>query len=262
MYSGALLLTILSIIAIGAGITFLGDGPDYYGNTISVTGSAEVSSEPDVATFSFTIQETAETTKEAQRVISEKVANALDTFDGLDIPEKDIKTESYTMHPKYEWVTVTGGNEKVSVDGEIYVSGNRGKNVQVGFDVSQNISLTVRDFEIVPDVLDALGSIGVENLYGPNFEIEDPESLQDQARELAIEKAKAKAKKLAKDLDVKLGDIVSFEEGGNGGYYPEPMFGRSDVMMLSGAMEESFSPELPTGENEILKEVTIIYELK
>jgi hypothetical protein len=262
MYSGAVFLSILSIIAAGLGISYLEEGGGYFGNTISVTGTGEVSSEPDIATFSFTVEETAATTKEAQDVISEKVANILESLEDLDIKDKDIKTQSYAIHPKYEWVTVIDNEQKVSLDGEIYIPRDQRKNVQVGFDVSQNISVQVRDFDLVSEVLEMLGSTGVENLNGPNFEIEDPDALENEAREIAIKEAKEKAQDLAKSLDVKLGDIVDFSEGGYGGHYLESMYDELAMIGSGGALRSSYSPELPTGENEVQKTVTIMFEIK
>ncbi len=261
MYAAALFLIILSILAIAATAFVINGNRSYEENTISVTGTAEVSSEPDIATFSFTVEETAKETDEAQEVISEKVSKILNGLEDLDIDDKDIKTESYTIYPKEEWVTIKNPKEEVSVDGEIYIADRRGKYVQVGYDVSQRITLTVRNFDIVGDVLKLMTENKVENLNGPNFQIEDPEGLQDQAREEAIADAKDKAKKLAKDLGVKLGKVISFNEN-NGGYYPEPYFARSVGFALDAVEEASFAPELPVGENEINSSVTIIYKIK
>lgn len=263
MYSGTLFLIILSVLAIATTSFVVNGSQSYDENTISVTGMSEVSSAPDVANFSFTVKDTSETSEEAQSVINEQMSKILDGFIDLAIEEKDIKTESYTIYPKYEWVKVADDEIKTAISGEIYIPDpdNR-KRVQIGYDVSQNVSLTVRNLENVPAILTLLAENEVENLNGPNFEIDDPEGLKEQARLEAIADAKAKANKLAKELDVKLGKIVSFYEDS---YYPEPYY-RNGMMTkavsFDMAEEESFAPELPVGENNITGSVTITYKIK
>ena len=44
-----------------------------------------------------------------------------------------------------------------------------------------------------------IGSIGISNISGPNYSIENQDALNEQARKLAIDDAKTKAELLAKD---------------------------------------------------------------
>lgn len=262
-YVGALFLLILSILAISVTVFVMKGNRSYDENTISVTGTAEVSSIPDVATFSFTVKETAKEAKDAQTTINEKVSKILDGLEDLGVDEKDIKTESYTIYPKYEWVEVKRTQE-TAPDGTIYYPGNDRKRVQVGFDVSQNVRVKLREIEKVSNALTLFAKNAVENLNGPNFEIDDPDALREEARLEAIKEAKAKAKRLAKDLDVKLGKIVSFNDS-FGRYQP---YYRNDFAMMKGApmaiMDEdvSYEPELPIGESDITATVTITYKIK
>ena len=260
MYAGAVFLVIVSILAITATAFIARGNRSYDENTITVTGTAELSSAPDVATFSFTVKESAKETKEAQDVISKKVATILGGFDELGINEKDIKTESYTMYPRYEWVRVDQQQSEIAVDGTLYFPGQDRKQVQTGFDVSQNVSIKVRDFDLVPDVLTLLGETGVENLYGPNFEVDEPDELELEARSLAINDAKDKAKRLADDLGVKLGKVISFSEGSG---YPMPYYAKAELAVASyDTGEDAYQPELPTGENTITANVSVTYKIK
>ena len=249
MYAGTFFLLVLSILAITATIFVTKGNERYDENTISVSGKAEVNSTPDVARFSFTVKETSKTNSEAQDVISKKIATILDGLEDAGVEENDIKTQSYTMYPKYEYVEVKR-EEEVAVDGTVYWPGNDRKRVQTGFDVSQNVSLKLRDFDKVGEILELLAETGVENLNGPNFQIDDPDALQEEARALAIDDAQQKAKQLAKDLDVKLGKVVSFNESG-GGYYPEPVYARGLEYAAFDSVSVKAAPELPVGENTI-----------
>lgn len=251
-------LVVLSIFAIVAIFVITKDDNNGIENTISVTGTSEVNATPDVATFSFSVQETAKTTLEAQEVISKKVATILDGLEEIGIPEKDIKTDAYSMYPKYEYAKVAPMMTDVAVDGTIYYPGNDRRQVQIGFDVRQQISVTLHDFDKVATVLTLLGDTGVQDLQGPNFEIDEPEVLQEQARREAIVDARAKAQRLAEDLGVNLDDIVSFNE--NGAY--QPYYARMESSMAMDSAAGNYQPELPTGENTVTSNVTITYSIK
>lgn len=258
-YSGATFLAILSILAIVITVYVAKSQSPYERNTISVTGEAEVSGAPDIATLSFTASEVADTPDQAQEVISEKVSTILEGLSALGVEEKDIKTDSYMITPKYEWIRVDK-KAQTAPDGTVYYPGNNNNQVLVGYDARQDVSVTVRDLQKVGDILELFANEGVENLYGPNFEIEDPEGLQEEARLEAIADAKEKAQRLADNLGVKLGDIVSFNEN-DGGYYPM-MYGMAREESVQMDMAGKASPELPTGENDIVSRVTVTYIIK
>ncbi len=261
MYAGALFLIILSILAIMTTIYVMNGNKSYNENTISVTGTAKVSAAPDIATFSFSVQETAKDSKTAQNIINEKISKILNGLEDLHVDEKDIKTDSYTIYPKYEWVKLANKDKtEISLDGELYFPNQNKNRIQVGFDVRQNVRVKVRALDNVSDVLILFAENGVENLNGPNFQIDDLDSLQEEARLEAIIKAKAKAKRLAKDLDVKLGKIISFNENSYGAqpYYREK-FAIAQAVSFDVA---EFAPKIPVGENDISATVTITYKIK
>lgn len=258
-YAGSLFLVILSILAIAATIFVMNGNRSHDENTIAVSGTAEVSSAPDIAKFSFEVKENSKDPKTAQEVINRKTSGIISGLKKLGLEEKDLRTESYTIYPKYEWVKVTDTQPKIALSGERYIPQSNSKRVQVGYDVSQRVMVTLRNLEKVPEALTLFAENGVENLSGPNFAIDDLDTLKEEARLEAIAKAKAKAKRLAADLGVKLGKIVSFHENN---YNPMPYRGN----MLMAAKAESFdmgsAPELPAGENKISSNVTITYKIK
>jgi len=258
IYAGTLFLIVLSILGIAATVFVANGNQQYEENTISVSGESEITAVPDVANFSFTVRETSKTNKQAQDIISEKITTILDGLTESGISEKDIKTQSYIISPKYEFVQVERQRD-VALDGTIYFPGNNQQRVQTGFDVSQNVTVVLRDFDKTAEVLELIAETGVDNLNGPNFEIDNPESLQEQAQAAAITNAQEKARRLADDLKVRLGKVVSFNE--DGGYY-QPMFARSlEYASFDSGITKS-SPELPTGENTISSNVTITYIIR
>lgn len=218
-------------------------------NTISFQGDGEVFAVPDLATVSLTIRETAKDVKTAQDKVTAKESVVLEFLDKNDIDKKDIKTENYSSYPKYDY--------GVPCYGGVGIPCRQDAPKIIGYEVSEYISVKIRDLSNVGKVLQGIGAVGVSEISGPNFSIENEDNLKAEARKLAIEDAKAKAKILSNDLGVSLVRIVSFSENGN---YP---------MMYSvkgaGAMDSvssAPSPELPTGENKITSNVTITYEIR
>jgi heat shock protein HslJ len=69
--------------------------------------------------------------------------------------------------------------------------------------------------------LDVAIEAGANSINGVTFQIEDPSSVESDARQSAVEDARAKAEELASLTDVGIGNVVSISEvvGGNGGYY-------------------------------------------
>ena len=262
MYSGGFFLLILSVLAITATAFVAKGNQSYDENTISISGTGEVDSPADIATFSFTVKENAETADTAQKVISEKISKILEGLAAAGVDEKDIKTQSYTIYPKYEWLKEKTSNLMV-VDESLYYRGDERTRVQTGFDVSQDISFTVRDLEKIADILNLIAATEVENLNGPSFQIDDRDLLEEEARELAIADAKQKAQRLAKELDVRLGSVVSFNEN-NGGFFAKNSAQNSRAVMMEAGLngDSSFAPELPAGENTISTTVNITYRIK
>ncbi len=217
-------------------------------NTITVEGTGTAAAIPDVARITFTVTESSANVADAQKAATEKTDAALAAVEGFEVEEKDIKTLSYTVSPKYEYPqTVCYGGMCPTGTPRI-----------VGYDVSQTIQVKVRETAKAGDVLAALGGIGVQNISGPEFVVDDESTVSSEARAEAIEEARAKAKELAKELGVSLGKVVSFSENPQG--YPyEGYYGKGGVMMDAAAAQSA--PRLPVGENETNVTVMITYEI-
>ena len=219
-----------------------------YQNAISFNGHGEVKAVPDIATFSLTIRQEAKTVKESDAKVVVVEKKVLDFLKTKNISDKDIKVENTSFNPKYENKIVMPCNQ---------FGCPQNNPVITGYESFENMTVKVRNVDDAGAVKQGIGALGVENLSGPNFSIDDTDILTDQARKLAIDNAKTKAEKLAKDLGINLGKIISFNENGNS---PMPMmYAKAD---FGGASEASAPAVLPKGENTITSDVTITYEIK
>lgn len=221
---------------------------------ITITGHGEVKAVPDIANVYFTITKEAKTAKEAQDAVAKVEADALSFLKANKVDIKDVKTENSSFYPKYEWQSETGTRLPCNQWGGC----NYGKSVIVGYEATESITVKVRNPDDAGKIMQDLGTVGVSNLNGPSFSIDDEEALKMDARKEAINNAKEKAQVLAKDLGVKLGKITSYTEGGSS-YYP--MYSKMESM--NGASDAVITPaQLPKGENTISSDVTITYEIR
>ncbi|MES3031521.1 MAG: SIMPL domain-containing protein [Patescibacteria group bacterium] len=250
-WAGVLLVIFLAVVSIKefVSIKYVGK-PDQYMNTISVNGKGEAISIPDIATFSFSVTETAKTVAEAQTKATEKTSAALVAIKAGGVEEKDIKTLSYSINPDYEY---TSG---------ICTPYQCGPSKQTlkGYVVSQTIEVKVRDLSKAGALFETIGAAGVQNVNGLAVSIDEIESVKAVARAEAIADAKTKAEKIAKDLGVRLVRITSFyDQSDNGPYYDGRAMNES---MSVSAVKAQVAPEIPTGEQKITSNVTITYEIR
>ncbi len=234
--------------------SYIGRGV-YPSNVISVSGTGEVLAVPDVASFSFSVVEEGKTVKEGQDKATKKINAIIDAVKALGVEEKDIKTTNYSSYPKYDY-------SYPSVCANGYCP--PGKQVLTGYEVNQSITVKVRKTDTAGDVLTKVGDLGASNISGLDFVIDDLDAVKDQAREKAVADAKAKAKVLAKTLGVSLDKVVNFYESGDGGY---PIMYRAEAMdskvMMGGAVApQAATPSIPSGENKVVSNVTITYEIQ
>ncbi len=260
LFKSLTVLAMLGTVLMGAmvvseikGYRFIGGGVSIT-NTISVSGEGEVFAAPDIANISFTVRESAVKVADAQDKVTVKTKNALASVRKLGVADKDIQTQNYSSYPKYEWQEGT-----VSCMGLNCPPYRPGKQVIVGYEVSQAVTIKMRDLEKVNALVDGLATAGVTEMQGPNFAIDDEDGLKAEARKIAIDKARTKAEALASDLGVTLVRVVSFSEGGNYPIYSRTMSVSKDAGFGG---ESAPMPELPQGENKITSSVTVTYEIR
>ncbi|TSC64811.1 MAG: hypothetical protein G01um101491_162 [Parcubacteria group bacterium Gr01-1014_91] len=217
-------------------------------DTITVQGNGQATLAPDVARVSFSVENTSATVAAAQAATTKQANTALEFVKGQGVADKDVKTLSYNISPQYSYPNPCTG-------GKMCPDYNRAPKV-TGYQVSETVQVTVRDLTRVGELLGGLGSLGVQNVNGPAFALDDSTAGYDAARADAIDKAKTQANRLAGQLGVRLGKIVNFSESSGG--YPYPMMAYG----LGGASEKSAVPDVPAGENTYSASVSITYEIR
>jgi uncharacterized protein len=220
-------------------------------NMVTVSGDGEVFAVPDIATFTFSVREQAQTVAAAQEPATKKMNDLLAYLKNAGIEEKDIRTVGYNVYPRYDYKEVICTQYSCPPSGDPEI---------IGYEVSQSVEVKVRDTRKAGDVLSGVGEWGASDVSGLNFTVDEEDELYREARQKAIEDAQTKAKQLAEDLDVTLVRVVSFSESG-GGAYPPIFYGYDKYGQ--GMMEADMStPGIPPGENKLTAQVSITYELR
>lgn len=220
--------------------------------TISVSGEGEVLAVPDVGRFSFSVSAEGDDAATAQTISGKKVNDILAFLREQGIEDKDIKVEYYNLYPKYHW------EQGVCAAGSMYCP--PGKQVQDGFEVTQQVAVKVRDTNKAPTIITGVGERGATNISSLEFTVDDTDALHAEARAKAITDAQEKAKVLAKQLGVRLIKVTAFYED-NG---MSDMYYKTAPMAMDVATEESdyHGAELPVGEESTKVTVNITYEIR
>ncbi len=208
-------------------------------HTITISGKGKAYAIPDIAQVSLGLKTEKSSVTEAQ-VENTKKINALHAeLLKLDIPKKDITTTQYNVYPVYDWA-------------------NNRQNLRA-YSVDQNISLKIRDFDKIPKVLKLIGELGLNQVGGLSFDVENIDIFEQEARTNALKNAKEKAKALAKEAEVKLGRVISFSE--NNSVPPPYMPYYKSYAMEAGMLSDVPAPTVQPGNQEITVQVTISYEI-
>ncbi|MDD2680779.1 MAG: SIMPL domain-containing protein [Patescibacteria group bacterium] len=209
----------------------------------TVNGSGVVYAKADIANITVGLQtETRKTAAEATVESTDKMNNIITALNNLGIEEKDVKTTNYNLSPIYSWLE------------------NKGQVLQ-GYQVSQNVDVKVRDLSQIGDVIAKTTEQGANQVGNISFTIDDEYELKNQARELAITKAKEKAQMIADQAGMKLGEVKGVYEV-NSEYQPMPMYSNAKMEMSADSVGGIVSPNIQSGQNEIRVEVSLSYEIK
>lgn len=252
---GKMLFAIATIAVLFLGMKFINEVKTFGSigtaptpaNTIDVSGSGEAFAIPNVAVTTFSVEAKAATIAQAQATVNKNIGTALAFLKQSGIAEKDIQTANYNAYPEYSY----------PCDGRtVCPAGTANTPKLVGYNVTQSITVKIRNTENVGTIIDGLGNSGVTSISGPEYSVDEPDVVQAEARKKAIESAEAKAKVLAHDLGVRVVRITHFTE--NSGGYPSPMYAKAEMSAVGGAMDA----QLPAGQSKFSSNVTITYEIR
>jgi uncharacterized protein YggE len=204
---------------------------------ITVTGEGSVFGTPDIAVVTLGAEANAATVSDARSQAGQSMDAMLKALKDGGVAEKDVQTTRFSVQPQYDFT--------------------KQQQTIIGFIVSNIATIKIRDIDKTGELIDAAVGAGgdrtrVENLQ---FTIDDPATLEDQAREKAMAEAKSKADALAKAGGVQLGKPRSITEGG--GVTPIAF----DQSAFREAAAGAPSTQIQVGQLEVTVQVSVVYGL-
>jgi len=172
--------------------------------TLNVSATGRADAAPDRATVNAGVVTDGKTAREAMFANATLMTAVYDELEAANIPKSNITTSQLSLQPQYDYR-------------------NRNKPTIKGYEARNTVTVKSDDLEQVGLMLDALVTAGVNKINTVQFSIKDPKNALDKARKDAIREARAKAEDMAEAAGVKLGPLLSMNEGGKGGIVPQPV---------------------------------------
>ena len=234
-----------AVLIAGVVISFVGQMiyqfsslPQNYPQEITITGEGKVFVKPDIALVDLGVKTEARKSVDAVSQNNEKMNAIIKAVKDLGVDEKDIRTSAYNLYPVYDYIE----------SGRVFV----------GYSLDQQISVKIRNFDKISDVLDKATLEGANTIGDLQFTIDDLEKSRADAREKAIEQAKAKALVLANQAGLKLIKLVNISE--EYASSPQPMYEMSGSANVFD--KSSVAPDIQSGQSEINTTVYLTYRVR
>ncbi len=205
---------------------------------IMVVGQGENTVAPDLALLSLSVMREAATARDALTANNDAMAAVISAMKAAGIEERDLQTAGVQIAPRYNYTPKPDGSQEAKL---------------VAYQVTNTLSVRVRDLGKTGEILDKSVSLGVNEGGGISFTNDDPSEAITEARKKAVADAISKATTLAEAAGVKLGKIVEISES--------PM-GQTPVPMLSKYADAAAgSVPIEAGENAYKVHVNVTFEL-
>ena len=150
------------------------------GPVVEITASETVQSEPDQANVGAGVTTRAMTAVQSLRDNANRMDAVISRLKALGIAREDIQTSGVSLSPQYRY------------------NNNNTPPVFMGYDVTNQVRVTLRDVTKIGPTLDALVIAGANNLNGPFFSRKNDKPQRAQAREAAFKTADQQAREYAR----------------------------------------------------------------
>lgn len=204
--------------------------------TITVTGSASVTLKADYARISVGVSTKAETVEKASAQNNTAIHTVIEALKNAGVKEEDIATSNYSVHAEYDYSSF--GGQKLT-----------------GYNVSNQLTVIIRDMEHIGATLDKATAAGANNIYNIEFLSTKSAEAQDEATTYAVQDAVRKARLLAKASGLTLGGVVSIQESTSGFYVAARSYSSK---LTADAAGNSILPDNAS----VSASVTMVFELK
>ncbi len=174
------------------------DRHDTKSSTLSVSGRAVVTAQPDRAVVRLGAVAQSEEAAAAQQAINEVMHKAIASLRELDVDERRIQTAGLSLMPVYD---MPRPNRDEPHEPRI-----------VAYRASNTLRVEVDDLSLVGPVIDAGVEAGANQVESISFELRDDAVHRRRALQAAVRNAKDKAQAMASALGVQLRQVAEVSE--------------------------------------------------
>jgi uncharacterized protein len=169
---------------------------------MTITGTGTTTAAPDMAVITSGVVTNETTARAALSANTEAMAQIIEILKAMGIKDRDIQTSGFSVQPNFVFSDRRD---------------DRGYQLPpriVGYRVSNNLTVRVRELADLGIILDRSVTVGANAINGVTFTVAEDADLLDIARRAAIADAFAKARLYAGAAGVELGNIRSISEQG------------------------------------------------
>lgn len=206
--------------------------------TITVSGEGQAKAVPNQAHLSAAVVSQARKAADALAANTRAMNGVFAALRRLGIPDKSIQTSDFSVAPQYQTDRSGDTNTKI-----------------LGYQVSNEVRVTVDDLGKLGPALDALVASGSNSIGSIEFTIRDPKPLLAQARADAMKDAISRAQTYAKAGGFALGPIVSAAEAGV--EMPQPVYRAARMAAAPAA-----APPMAAGEDTLSASVSVTFAIR
>jgi uncharacterized protein len=204
---------------------------------VTVSGEGKVKVTPDQAFITISIDTKGTKAIDVKKENDIAVEKVLQFIKKMKLPKEDVITERVALNPNYDY-----------------------EKKKHNYMANQTIIIKLKDLSKYDELSEGLIDNGVNRIDNVEFKSSKLETLQSEARKLAMKEAKLKAEDYVSVLGQKIGKALLINDNSQA-YYPQPMY-KGNMMAMDASAGGEQRQTLAIGEIEITANVTVSFILE
>lgn len=208
---------------------------------VAVSGQGEVQAEPDQAIVTLGVESRKPRLEDARAEVTKTIDAVLKLTRDLKLDQKYVRATRVNVQPEYNW------------------DNNARERNLIGYFVSRQVEVDLRDLEKLGTLLEKATDLGVNQLGDPRLESSKRRDLEREALAKAVQDARLNAETVAKAAGAKLGAARTISA--SSGFVPVPMMSRMKTMAMSAEAAGDASQTYQSGQMTFTGNVQVEYDL-
>jgi uncharacterized protein YggE len=208
--------------------------------TISVSGQGEIQAEPDRAVLTLGVEARKLKMEDARAEVTKTVDAVMKLTRDLKIDQKYVRTTRINVQPEYNW------------------NDNARERTLIGYFVSRQVEIELRDLDKLGQLLEKSIDLGVNQLGDPRLDSSKRRDLEREALAKAVADARLNAEAVAKAAGARLGPPRTI--AASSGFVPPPV-PMMKMEMARQAASDSAAGSYQSGQMGFSGTVQVEYDL-